>query len=49
MTRPSNELFEFGAFRLDPAEHLLLREGEPVPLEPRVFETLLVLIRRAGR
>ena len=49
MTRPDNELFEFGSFRLDPAERLLLRDGRPVPLEPKVFETLLVLIRRGGR
>lgn len=43
------ELFEFGSFRLDPAEHLLLRDGQLVPLEPKVFETLLVLIRHRGR
>lgn len=46
MTGPDKELFEFDSFRLDPAEHLLLRDGEPVPLEPKVFETLLVLIRQ---
>jgi TolB-like protein/DNA-binding winged helix-turn-helix (wHTH) protein/Flp pilus assembly protein TadD len=49
MTVPHKELFEFDAFRFDPAEHLLLRDGEPVPLEPKVFETLLVLIRHGGR
>ena len=49
MTRPDNELFEFDSFRLDPAERLLLRDGKPVPLEPKVFETLLVLIRHGGR
>ena len=46
MTASDKELFEFDSFRLDPAEHLLLRDGEPVPLEPKVFETLLVLIRQ---
>ncbi len=45
MTLENKELFEFDSFRLDPAERLLLRDGEPVPLEPKVFETLLVLIR----
>jgi non-specific serine/threonine protein kinase len=49
MTDPNRERFEFGAFRLDAAEHLLLRDGEPVPLEPKVFETLLVLIRHDRR
>ena len=49
MTGPDKELFEFDSFRLDPAEYLLLRNGEPVPLEPKVLETLLVLIRHGGR
>ena len=43
------ELFEFDSYRLDAAERLLLRDGVPVPLEPKVFETLLVLIRHGGR
>lgn len=49
MTTLGRERFEFGAFHIDAAEHLLLRDGEPVPLEPKVFETLLVLIRHDGR
>lgn len=49
MTEPTRERFQFDAFRLDAAERLLLRDGEPVPLEPKVFETLLVLIRHEGR
>jgi TolB-like protein/DNA-binding winged helix-turn-helix (wHTH) protein/Tfp pilus assembly protein PilF len=43
------ELFEFDSYRLNPAERLLVRDGVPVPLEPKVFETLLVLIRHGGR
>ena len=43
------ELFEFDSYRLDAAERLLLRDNVPVPLEPKVFETLLVLIRHGGR
>ena len=43
MTELHRELFEFDAFRLDARERRLLRHGEPVPLEPKVFETLLVL------
>ena len=49
MSASDKELFEFDSFRLDPAERLLLRDGEPVSLEPKVFETLLVLIRHSGR
>ena len=43
------ELFEFDSYRVDPAERLLLRDGVHIPLEPKVFETLLVLIRHGGR
>jgi DNA-binding winged helix-turn-helix (wHTH) protein/TolB-like protein/Flp pilus assembly protein TadD len=48
MSRPERHLYEFGPFRLDAAEHLLLRDGEPVPLEPKVFDTLFLLIRNSG-
>jgi TolB-like protein/DNA-binding winged helix-turn-helix (wHTH) protein/Flp pilus assembly protein TadD len=48
MSRTEKHLYEFGPFRLDAAEHLLLRDGEPVPLEPKVFDTLVLLIRNSG-
>lgn len=44
-----SEIFEFGTFRLDVAECVLSRKGRPVPLEPQVFKTLLVLVESAGR
>ena len=40
--------FEFGPFRLEPAEHLLLRGEEPVQLPPKAFETLLLLVESSG-
>ena len=41
---PSN-LYEFGAFQLDPGKRLLRRlDGTPVPLTSRVFETLLFMV-----
>ncbi len=40
--------YEFGAYRLDAAERILLCEGRPVPLTPKAFETLLVLVERNG-
>lgn len=46
-SRP-NHFYEFGPFVLDPAEHTLLRHGKPVPLRPKVFDTLLVLVRNSG-
>jgi len=42
-------LYEFGPFRLDPAKRVLLRDGEPVPLTPKAFETLLVLVQNNGQ
>ena len=44
----SNRFYEFGPFVLNPAEHTLLRHGEPVPLRPKVFDTLLVLVKNSG-
>jgi eukaryotic-like serine/threonine-protein kinase len=43
------EIYEFGDFRADPAEQLLLHRGQPVPLTPKVFETLLILLKSEGR
>jgi Tol biopolymer transport system component/DNA-binding winged helix-turn-helix (wHTH) protein len=40
--------FEFGSFSLDLAEHQLRRDGQPVPLTPRVFDLLRVLVENAG-
>ena len=38
-------LFEFGPFRVDPDKELLLRGDETVPLTPKTFQILLVLVR----
>ncbi|HEY0377020.1 MAG TPA: winged helix-turn-helix domain-containing protein [Pyrinomonadaceae bacterium] len=45
MIRQADEVYEFDEFRLEPAERVLLRNGEPVPLTPKSFETLLILVR----
>ncbi|MBI3478237.1 MAG: winged helix-turn-helix domain-containing protein [Acidobacteria bacterium] len=42
------QIYEFGDFRIDAAKRLLLRGSETVPLTPKVFETLLYLVRRPG-
>jgi Tol biopolymer transport system component/DNA-binding winged helix-turn-helix (wHTH) protein len=42
-------VFLFGPFRLDAGERVLMREGEPVALTPRAFDTLLVLVSHGGR
>ena len=41
--------YEFGPFSVDAGKRLLLRNGEPVPLAPKVLETLLVLIENRER
>jgi DNA-binding winged helix-turn-helix (wHTH) protein/TolB-like protein/Tfp pilus assembly protein PilF len=41
--------YTFGVFRLDTAERLLRREGQEVPLTPKVYDTLLVLVQNVGR
>jgi len=40
--------FNFGNFTLDLERRLLLRDGEPVPLTPKAFDTLALLVRRSG-
>jgi len=40
--------YEFDAFRLIPSEHLLLRNGTPIPLPPKSFEVLVLLVERNG-
>jgi DNA-binding winged helix-turn-helix (wHTH) protein/Tol biopolymer transport system component len=40
--------YAFGPFLLDPSEHLLLRDGQPVPLTPKVFDILRLLVERHG-
>lgn len=41
--------YEFGPFRIDLENRLLLHEGETVPLAPKIFDTLVVLIENKGR
>src|SRR5262245_36764735 len=49
VNRTNQRIWEFGPFRLDETERLLLREGEPVGLTPKVFDTLVALLERSGR
>src|SRR5213594_4086599 len=45
MNKQPKPSYEFGPFLLDTAERRLLRDGQPIPLTPKAFDTLLVLIR----
>ena len=41
--------YEFGPFILDPVQHLLTKEGEPVSLTPKTYDTLLFLVQNSAR
>jgi DNA-binding winged helix-turn-helix (wHTH) protein/predicted Zn-dependent protease len=42
------ELYEFGPFRVDPEKEILLCAGVRVPLTPKAFQILLVLVRHCN-
>lgn len=43
-----DNLFQFGGFRLDADERVLLRDGRLVPLPAKVLSTLIILVRNSG-
>jgi DNA-binding winged helix-turn-helix (wHTH) protein len=49
MTDRKATIFLFSPFRLDPARRLLTRDGRPIALKPKEFDTLLVLVEEDGR
>jgi DNA-binding winged helix-turn-helix (wHTH) protein/TolB-like protein/Flp pilus assembly protein TadD len=48
MVLKNKEFYEFDCFRLDPSERILFRDGKLVPLTPKAFDTLLLLIENNG-
>jgi len=44
----ANPVFAFGPFQIDPVERRLTRDGTPVPLTPKAFDLLLVLVEQSG-
>jgi DNA-binding winged helix-turn-helix (wHTH) protein/Tol biopolymer transport system component len=46
--RNKHEIYEFGSFRLEPAERKLFRGREVVALTPKVFDMLVMLVRNNG-
>ena len=42
-------LYAFGAFRMDPAREVLLCGDTPIPLTSKAFHTLLVLVENSGQ
>lgn len=49
MSPNSGHILQFNDFTIDTEQKVLLREGLPVALAPKVFETLLALIENPGR
>jgi len=49
MALKGQSLYEFGSFRLDPANRQLLNEGRPLSLTPKALEILIVLVQNGNR
>jgi DNA-binding winged helix-turn-helix (wHTH) protein/TolB-like protein/Tfp pilus assembly protein PilF len=48
MSLQPQPFYEFGPFRLEPSERLLVRSGKSVPIPPKAFEALLLLVQNSG-
>lgn len=48
MDASQHPIYEFGHFRLDSRQHTLLRDSEVVPLPPKAFDILLLLVESYG-
>jgi len=49
MSWPIEQTYRFGEFTIDPQQKILLRNDRPLPLAPKVFDTLLILVDSGGR
>ena len=49
MSHRPNHIYEFGPFRMEGAERMLLRNGEAIPLQPKAFDLLRLLVEHPGR
>jgi TolB-like protein/DNA-binding winged helix-turn-helix (wHTH) protein/Tfp pilus assembly protein PilF len=49
MSSVNNNLYAFSDFSLDPQNRVVRRSGATVPLTPKAFDLLLVLVQNAGR
>ena len=47
-TNTGGHTYTFGPFAVDTREGVLLREGRPVQLTPKAFETLVALVEQSG-
>lgn len=49
MSNKDQRFYEFGSFRLDPDHRLLMREDQPVAVQPKAFDILLVLVQNSEK
>ncbi len=49
MSGDVTHFYDFGPFRIDVSQHLILRHGLEIPLTPKAFDTLLLLVRNNGQ
>ncbi|HEU4478602.1 MAG TPA: alpha/beta fold hydrolase, partial [Pyrinomonadaceae bacterium] len=49
INRPAIRFYEFGIFRVDVTERVLYKESREVPLTPKVFDTLVLLLENGSR
>ena len=49
MVEPRGSIYVFGAYTLDTQRYELRRAGEPLPLEPKVFDVLTYLVQQCDR
>lgn len=48
MSLGTKHFYDFANYRVDPDERVLLRDGKPLPLTPKAFHMLLVLVENHG-
>ncbi|MGH9901241.1 MAG: winged helix-turn-helix domain-containing protein, partial [Pyrinomonadaceae bacterium] len=48
MSKRRKHSYEFGRFRIDAVNRLLFRDAEPVALQPKTFDTLLLFVEHRG-
>lgn len=49
MQAVAERIYRFDGFQLDPLKRQLLRDGEPVPLNPKAFDLLFALVQHSGQ
>jgi len=49
MSSTPNRLYQFGEFTVDVEQRILLRNGTPLSLPPKIFDTFIILVNNRGR